>query len=143
MKKYLCLFILSFCCFGFALSCNGNQEEAYYDVTDAFTRYDEIEIVEFDLQGSASCEDCVERGIIPTMLQIEVVPANDLTEVIAMDILNNLGPFNFQGLKAEPGSSLIVYAKLHYGKGEAHLNSSTEVTVPEEDEDTVSCIINF
>ncbi|MFH1873866.1 MAG: hypothetical protein ABH859_01595 [Pseudomonadota bacterium] len=143
MSRYFCIFILSIFCFGLCLACNQNQDETYSDLTDALTRYDEIEIVKFDLSGSAACQDCTERGITPTMLQVEVVPAGDLTHVMAMDILNNLGPFAFQGLKAEPGSTLIIYGELFYGTGEAHLNSSTEVTVPEDEDQTISCIINF
>jgi len=118
-------------------SCSGKT--AYYDTSDALTRYPEVEMVTFKISGSASCKVC--KNV--TALQIEIIPEDDPMTTLAMNIFDNLGAFYFSDIRYKKGAKITLYGKVYIGTGDVDYEASTDVTVPDDDGETVSCVINF
>lgn len=122
-------------------SCNGKS--GYYDTTDALTRYPEINVVDFSISGTAACSWCSSDDVDITGLQVEVVPDDDVTEMLATNVFPSWGSFSFSNLRYRSGVTLTVYGRLYHGFAEAHWDASTTVTVPDEDGKVISCVLNF
>jgi hypothetical protein len=123
-------------------ACDGDKD-FYYDATDALTGYPEMELVTFSIAGNAVCSNCQSRDMNILALLVDVTPKSDPTQNLALMTFEGLGPFAFADLKAEPGSTVILYGRLYYGSGDSALNASVEIQVPEEEGQTVSCILKF
>jgi hypothetical protein len=120
--------------------CGCNGKNYYSSPTDALTLYNEVEVVNFSVSGSAFCSKCDTKRV--TALQVEIVPADDPLTTLAMNIFGGPGPFNFKDLRYAKGATLNVYGRIYYGTGDSSLQASTDVEVPDDGE-TVSCTLNF
>ena len=120
-------------------SCNGKN--LYTNNTDALTQYPEYELVTFSISGSAACNDCDPKNI--TALQVDVVPSADPMTTLSMNVFEGLGPFSFDDLRYTKGMKLTIYGKLFFESGSYGRDTSTEITVPQDDNKMISCILNF
>lgn len=139
--RWITLIFVAVTLFWGATACNGKSK--YYDVTDALTDYSEVEVVDFSIAGTAVCKWCKEKGIDVTGLQIEVVPDNDVTNTLALKIYSGPGPFSFADLRYRSGITLTIYGRLHHGFSDAAVDTWVKVSVPDEDDEVVSCVLNF
>ncbi len=121
------------------VSCSGKTP--YYNTSDAFTRYPEAELSTFSIFGTAACNSC--RGKDITALQVEVVPADDPTKSLTMDVFDGLGSFSFSDIRYGKGAKLTVYGKLIFGNGNTGIETDAGIEVPDSDGDTVSVVLNF
>jgi len=121
------------------LSCNGKSQ--YVNLPDALVRYPETELSTFSIAGSAHCDWCAPSQV--TALQVEVVPVDDPMKTLDWSIFDGLGPFSFTDLRYKKDAKLTLYGKLLFGAGNTGATSATEITVPQNDGETVSCVINF
>jgi len=119
-------------------ACSGGNY--YSSPTDALTRYNEVEVVNFSVSGTAVCKKCDTKRV--TALQVEIVPAEDPLTTLAMNIFGGPGSFYFSDLRYKKGATLNVYGKIYYGTGDSSLQASTDIEVPDDGE-TVSCTLNF
>lgn len=147
LRKHILFFSLLLCFSASLLlpsgiySCNGKK--GYYDTTDALTRYPEINVVDFSISGTAACSWCSSEDVNITGLQVEVVPDDDVTVMLAMNVFASWGSFSFSNLRYRSGVTLTVYGRLYHGFADAHWDTSTTITVPDENDKVISCILNF
>lgn len=127
------------------VACDDKQRSNTGDpLLDSFLNVPEIELVNFSLQGTATCRSCTDDGAAG--MTIDVVPASDPTTTIASGVFMGMGSFSFTGLRYRKGVELNVYGTL-YVAGEAGGNvpvqAETTVTVPTDDNAIVAFTINF
>ncbi|MBI4126904.1 MAG: hypothetical protein HY465_05365 [Deltaproteobacteria bacterium] len=127
------------------LACDGKQRSNTGDpLLDSFLDVPEIELVNFSLQGTATCGSCTDDGAAG--MTIDVVPVNDPTTTIASGVFMGMGSFSFTGLRYRKGVELNVYGTL-YVSGEAGgsvpVQAETMVIVPSDDNAVVAFTINF
>ena len=127
MTVLIFLFVISF------LSCNGK--------TPYTNLYSEIEMVNFSIAGTAVCNSCDTSRI--TALQVEVVPKNDPITTLSMNVFDGLGSFSFSDIRYKKGAKLTLYGRILFGSGDTGTDSTVEISVPDSDGKTVSCVINF
>ena len=127
--------------FSGAVSCS--SKEGYYDTTDALTRYPEVKVVDFSVSGSAVCSWCASSEENITALMLEIVPEDDVTKTLAMKFYEGPGPFSFPGLRYASGMRLTVSGRLYRGIDKIAAETQVKVTVPDNDGETISCVLNF
>jgi hypothetical protein len=111
------------------------------DITDDLLQYKETELSTFSISGTAACSWCKSSDV--TAMQVEVVPADDPTVSLAMNVFDGLGSFYFSDLRYKKGVKITLYGKVYFGTGNTGAEASTDITVPQKDGDTVSCVMNF
>jgi hypothetical protein len=121
------------------LSCNGKSVAT--SVPDALLRYPEVDLVNFSISGTAVCSWCKPSEV--TALQVEVVPSEDPMTTLSMNVFDGVGPFSFSDLRYKKDAKLTLYGKIYFGAGNTETNATVEVSVPDKDGQTVSCVINF
>ena len=121
------------------LSCNGKTP--YTNPTGALVGFTEIELVNFSIAGTAVCNWCDASRI--TALQVEVVPKNDPITTLSMNVFDGLGSFSFSDIRYKKGAKLTLYGRILFGSGDTGIDSTVEITVPGNDGETVSCVMNF
>ena len=127
---------------GCIISCNGDKKY-YYDTNDALVRYQEIEQTTFTLTGSTTCGTCRTRSLNVSAVQIEVVPEADPLTTIVVNTFGGLCPFSFREIKYYSKAKLTIYGKLYYNNGDDFIEASTDVTVPDNDGNVISCVLDF
>jgi hypothetical protein len=121
------------------LSCNGKSVAT--SVPDALLHYPEVDLVTFSISGTAVCTWCKTSEV--SALQVEVVPSDDPITTLSVNIFGGVGSFTFTDLRYKKGAKLTLYGKVYFGTGDTETNSTVEISVPDNDGQTVSCIINF
>lgn len=139
--RLIILIFAGFILFWNATSCS--DKSAYQDVTDVLTDYEEIDVVDFSIAGTAVCDWCTKKEINVIGLQLEVVPDDDVTKTLALKVYGKLGPFSFNDLRYRSDATLTIYGRLYYGESDSFVDSSVKVPVPDEDGEAVSCVLNF
>lgn len=132
-----CLLILSLAVM--TASCNGKNINT--DITDDLVQYKETELSTFSISGTATCNWCKSSDV--TALQIEVVAADDPTTTLSMNVFDGLGSFYFSDIRYKKGAKITLYGKLYFGPDGAGTETSADITVPQKDGETVSCVVNF
>lgn len=127
--------------------CSGDGNRSTGDpLTDRLLNASDADFATFSLTGNAACARCVEQGLLVGAIEIEIIPEADPTNIIAMDVLDGLGPFSFKTLRYQKGAILRVSGALYTGTGlsqSPNFRGTTTVTVPENDDASVAFTINF
>lgn len=153
--KRLGLFLLlgCFCCDG------GNNDQACFSGNSSDPVRNQLvcsqnqelaKQVSFTLSGQAACSDCVPETFPVAGLYVNVFPAdaaqNPLLEAMATTMTGGLGPFELH-LTAEKGSKLRVDGQLYRESSDivdpVTIESSVEITTPNEDGEVVAFTLNF
>jgi hypothetical protein len=128
---------------GLATGCSGSG--AYRPSLEAnLLTYPEADLVSFTLSGTATCPTCT--GQEPVIgLQVELLFQGDPLHTVALETFDGLGPFSIGNLRGPKGMKLDVTGRLYLDNvsESAALQATAVATIPNDDDDVVSVVLNF
>jgi hypothetical protein len=145
--SYVSRLVFFVCLAGFLLwsvwGCSGGSP-TYPTLEGNLLRYNEGNMIDFRLSGESKCELCSgDENFVG--LYVELIPKGDPTHSLSSGMFDGLGYFSFPSLRAVANSVVQVYGTLYKEDApeQLALRANAEFTVPDEDDKTVSVILNF
>ncbi len=113
------------------------------ELVDELATYEQIELVTFNIAGTIICDRCTAGEIDVMAVKVEVIPQDDPLKELAIKMFDNVGPFTIPNLRYKKGVRLTIHCGIYTGLDTASYSKSAEVTVPDEDGDTVAVSVTF
>lgn len=110
---------------------------------DEILNYEEQNVVTFNIAGTTICARCEESDDPVTGVMIEVTLKNDPTRMLGAKMFDGTGLFIVPNMRWQSGVALKLTAMIFSGVDKVLYTEHVDVTVPDEDGETVAVTINF
>ncbi len=141
MRTSISCFII-FVAIALVSGCSENNRPR--SLEEGFLNYNEVEMVPFSLSGNVKCTNCSTDEDDIVGIEIEVRLVGDPTHVMAVQLEDDLGYFQMNGLRAPDGFELEVRALM---RTTSMSNSSRSVSgrtsVPDDGDGVATITLDF